>query len=231
MYKRQASDIAYDYIVEKIRTGCWKPGDKIETEPQLCSAIEVSRVAVRQAIEKLVALSILKKIQGSGTYVEKIENMSIMSASVLKGNKEQTLSILEFRRMFDSYNVELFLKRCSYSEIADLEENYKNMVGAKDNMQEFRHLDQEFHNIIANGTRNMMIIQISNLLTDIFNENQTVLYHSVGPEDAIKYHGKILENIKERNSELASIYARMSIEQSIRCLSGAEEKGEGGSVF
>lgn len=224
MYNSQASDIAYEYIAGKIRKGEWQPGDKIATEAQLCEDIHVSRIAVRQAIEKLVALSVLKKIQGSGTYVEQIENMSIMSASVLKGNREQTLGILEFRKMFDPYNVELFIKRCSYSEVADLEENYRKMVDAAGDMKSFQYLDQEFHNIIANGTRNMMIIQISNLFNDIFNENQAELYHSVGPDNAIKYHKYILENIKERNTELAAIYARMSIEQSIKQISAIESE-------
>lgn len=224
MYNCQASDIAYDYIAGKIRKGEWQPGDKIATEAQLCEDIQVSRIAIRQAIEKLVALSVLKKIQGSGTYVEQIENMSIMSASVLMGNKEQTLGILEFRKMFDPYNVELFIKRCSYSEVAELEDNYRKMVEAAHDMRSFQYLDQEFHNIIANGTRNMMIIQISNLFNDIFNENQAELYHSVGPENAIKYHKYILDNIKEKNTELAAIYARMSIEQSIKQISSIENE-------
>lgn len=222
MYNSQASDKAYAYIVEKIQSGQWKPGDKISTEPQLCDAIQVSRIAVRQAIEKLVALSVLKKIQGSGTYVEQPENMSVMSALVFGSTRDQELSILEFRKMFDSYNIELFIKRCSYGEVTQLEENYKAMVEAKDRTLEFQHLDKEFHSIIANGTRNPLIIQIENLFTDIFVANQKSMYINVGPESAIKYHGLMLQSIKDKNTELASIYARMSIEDSIRQLSSPE---------
>ena len=39
MYKNQASEIAYDYIVDQIRSGIWKPGDKIATEVQLVESI------------------------------------------------------------------------------------------------------------------------------------------------------------------------------------------------
>lgn len=219
MYNSQASDKAYHYIVEKIQSGEWKSGDKIATEPQLCEAVSVSRIAVRQAIEKLVALSILRKIQGSGTYVEKAENMSIMSSLIMGGTKEQALSILEFRKMFDSYNMVLFLERCSYHEIEELEKNYAAMLVAKEDMDVFQHLDQDFHMIIANGTRNPMIMQISNLFMDIFESNQKMMYENVGPDTAIKYHGKMLESIRERNAELASIYARISIEKSIERMS------------
>ena len=117
--------------------------------------------------------------------------------------------------MFDSYNVELFIQRATDEEILELEHNYARMIVAKDDIQHFHKLDQMFHDIIAGGTRNPMIIQISKLFMDIFVGNQKVIYDHVGPETGIKYHGKILEAIKEKNAEVASIYARMSIEESI----------------
>jgi len=216
MYINQASDMAYDYIVERIRSEMWKPGDKIATESQLVEMIGVSKAAVRQAIERLVTISVLKKVQGSGTYVEKKENMSIMSASIFGLDDDFMLKILEFRKMFDSYNVELFIQCATDDEILKLEHNYAQMIVAKDDIQRFHKLDQIFHDIVANGTRNPLIIQISKLFVDIFVDNQKLIYHHVGPESGIKYHGKMLEAIKEKNAEVAAIYARMSIEESIR---------------
>lgn len=218
MYINQASDIAYEYIIDQIRLGVWKSGDKIATESQLVEMIGVSRVAVRQAIERLVAISVLNKVQGSGTYVEQKEKMSIMSASIFGLDEEFMMKILEFRRMFDSYNMELFIQRATEEEISVLQHNYSEMIAAKGDMQKFYKLDQIFHDIVANGTRNPMIIQISKIFTDIFEDNQKLNYYNAGPENAIKYHGKMLGAIKERNAEVASIYARRSIEESIRCI-------------
>ena len=190
MYKNQASEIAYDYIVDQIRSGIWKPGDKIATEVQLVESIGVSRVAVREAIERLVTMSVLNKVRGSGTYVEQKDNMSFMSAAILGADADYMLKILEFRKMFDSYNVELFLKYATDEEIELLKQNYQEMVDMKDNMQKFRAIDQRFHDIIAIGTRNPMIIQISKTFTDIFEANQDQMYHKIGPQNAIYYHGK-----------------------------------------
>lgn len=226
MYKNQASEIAYDYIVDQIRSGIWKPGDKIATEVQLVESIGVSRVAVRDAIERLVTMSVLNKVRGSGTYVEQKDNMSFMSAAILGADADYMLKILEFRKMFDSYNIELFLKYATDKEIELLKQNYQEMVDVKDNMQKFRSIDQCFHDIIANGTRNPMIIQISKTFTDIFEANQDQMYHKVGPENAIYYHGKMLEAIEERNAEVAAIYARMSIEASISRLESQKKLGK-----
>ena len=226
MYKNQASEIAYDYIVDQIRSGIWKPGDKIATEVQLVESIGVSRVAVREAIERLVTMSVLNKVRGSGTYVEQKDNMSFMSAAILGADADYMLKILEFRKMFDSYNVELFLKYATDEEIELLKQNYQEMVDMKDNMQKFRAIDQRFHDIIAIGTRNPMIIQISKTITDIFEANQDQMYHKIGPQNAIYYHGKMLEAIEERNAEVAAIYARMSIEASISRLESQKKLGK-----
>ena len=226
MYKNQASEIAYDYIVDQIRSGIWKPGDKIATEVQLVESIGVSRVAVREAIERLVTMSVLNKVRGSGTYVEQKDNRSFMSAAILGADADYMLKILEFRKMFDSYNVELFLKYATDEEIELLKQNYQEMVDMKDNMQKFRAIDQRFHDIIAIGTRNPMIIQISKTFTDIFEANQDQMYHKIGPQNAIYYHGKMLEAIEERNAEVAAIYARMSIEASISRLESQKKLGK-----
>ena len=226
MYKNQASEIAYDYIVDQIRSGIWKPGDKIATEVQLVESIGVSRVAVREAIERLVTMSVLNKVRGSGTYVEQKDNMSFMSAAILGADADYMLKILEFRKMFDSYNVELFLKYATDEEIELLKQNYQEMVDMKDNMQKFRAIDQRFHDIIAIGTRNPMIIQISKTFTDIFEANQDQMYHKIGPQNAIYYHVKMLEAIEERNAEVAAIYARMSIEASISRLESQKKLGK-----
>ena len=226
MYKNQASEIAYDYIVDQIRSGIWKPGDKIATEVQLVESIGVSRVAVREAIERLVTMSVLNKVRGSGIYVEQKDNMSFMSAAILGADADYMLKILEFRKMFDSYNVELFLKYATDEEIELLKQNYQEMVDMKDNMQKFRAIDQRFHDIIAIGTRNPMIIQISKTFTDIFEANQDQMYHKIGPQNAIYYHGKMLEAIEERNAEVAAIYARMSIEASISRLESQKKLGK-----
>ena len=226
MYKNQASEIAYDYIVDQIRSGIWKPGDKIATEVQLVESIGVSRVAVREAIERLVTMSVLNKVRGSGKYVEQKDNMSFMSAAILGADADYMLKILEFRKMFDSYNVELFLKYATDEEIELLKQNYQEMVDMKDNMQKFRAIDQRFHDIIAIGTRNPMIIQISKTFTDIFEANQDQMYHKIGPQNAIYYHGKMLEAIEERNAEVAAIYARMSIEASISRLESQKKLGK-----
>ncbi|MGL5057854.1 MAG: FadR/GntR family transcriptional regulator [Fusobacteriaceae bacterium] len=70
MNKEKASDKVFEYIEEKIVKGIWKEGDKIESENQLAKELNVSRVSVREAISKMVAMGILLKKKGGGSFVK-----------------------------------------------------------------------------------------------------------------------------------------------------------------
>jgi GntR family transcriptional regulator len=53
----------------EIANGRYRVGDKIPTEPQLCSDRGVSRNTVRLAVDRLVQEGLLDRQQGRGTYV------------------------------------------------------------------------------------------------------------------------------------------------------------------
>jgi len=56
-------------IKEKIRSGEFKPGDRIPTEQELCEMFGISRTPVRQALTELVYEGILYRKPGRGTFV------------------------------------------------------------------------------------------------------------------------------------------------------------------
>ncbi len=57
----RTSDKVLEKIQEKIFSGEWKPGQKIMSETKLSQELDVSRVSVREAIEKLATLNIVSK--------------------------------------------------------------------------------------------------------------------------------------------------------------------------
>jgi len=61
-----------EILREPIERGEWKVGMQIPTEEQICSQYRVSKTTVRSAIEELVALGYLKKLQGVGTFVRRL---------------------------------------------------------------------------------------------------------------------------------------------------------------
>lgn len=56
-------------ILEKIQSGALRPDDKIPSEHKLAETFSVSRLTVQRAIRELVSEGLLRRTQGSGTYV------------------------------------------------------------------------------------------------------------------------------------------------------------------
>lgn len=223
-YQNNATDKVFDFVADKIRTNEWHPNSKIWSESELCANLTVSRIAVRQAIEKLTTMSILRKLQGSGTYVNDTKDFSLFSLPLVKLNDSDLLYLLEFRKIFEPPNVKLFIERASEEDVIRLEENYDNMENSLDNMEKYYYYDFEFHNIIANGTKNPFVIKIADTFMAILENHQRILSKSVGPVSARNWHYHILKYIKEKNTELAYAFSRQHIEHSIKVYREYSEK-------
>jgi GntR family transcriptional regulator len=57
-------------LMEKIRSGTYRPGDRIPSENRLAAAYAIGRPTVRQALELLIRKRLLFRKRGSGTYVQ-----------------------------------------------------------------------------------------------------------------------------------------------------------------
>ena len=59
-----------DAIIERIRSGAWKPGDAIPSEQEIAREFDVAPGTARKAILSLVENKLLSRRQGSGTWVQ-----------------------------------------------------------------------------------------------------------------------------------------------------------------
>lgn len=58
-----------DHILEQIETGKWRPSDRIASENELSTSLEVSRLTVNRAMRELSDRGYLVRIAGVGTFV------------------------------------------------------------------------------------------------------------------------------------------------------------------
>ncbi|MCG3088066.1 GntR family transcriptional regulator [Sporosarcina cyprini] len=56
-------------LEERVQSGEWKPGDKIDSENQLMETFNISRNTAKKAIEEMVQDGLLYRVQGKGTFV------------------------------------------------------------------------------------------------------------------------------------------------------------------
>ena len=66
--KSSVSQQVFDQLREQILSGSWKPGQKLPSENELAAQFGVSRVTVRNALQKLSGLGLLETRFGEGSF-------------------------------------------------------------------------------------------------------------------------------------------------------------------
>lgn len=215
--KVNTSEIVYKVIEEKILNQEWTSGMKITSENQLAKELGVSRISVREAIEKMVALNILTKKQGDGTFVNELSSSMYLNSllPMMLLEEDNILDILEFRKTLEVDSAKLCAVRCSEDVIRDLENSYRSMCDNEGISTQFAYADSDFHMAIARGTGNSIMIKVNSILIELWKFHQKKINEYLGPYGGLVEHKKILEAIKDRDGELAGIYMRRHIERTI----------------
>lgn len=212
-YNHNARQEVSDFITEKIHSGEWQPGDKIWSENEFCNNLNVSRIAVRDAIANLTAISVLRKVRGSGTYVEDLDNASLEATHYFTLGLEDVLELMEYRYSLEPYCAELFIDRATPEEIQELENCYYNMLRHPTSTEK-DYYSNRFHHLIAIGTKNKFIIKIMEYLNENMLHHQMILSKNVRKKNfqvGATYHYKILQAIKAGDKESAAFYSRYHI--------------------
>lgn len=113
-------------LVEALRQGKWKRGQKIASEPQLAARYGVSVGTVRRAVGELVTENILTRTQGSGTYVVSHTADYMLNAFFkivdLSGHKElPTLDLFSMKRRRADRETATALRLLPRAPVIDIE--------------------------------------------------------------------------------------------------------------
>lgn len=220
MKNRRASDKVFEYIEERIVNGTWKPGDQITPELQLVEKLGVSRISVREAIQKLASMEILVKKRGGGTFVNKLSPSDYMKnlMPLLTIGDLDYRELMEFRCSIDILGVDLCIKKADDAQLKKIQKIYENMAKNINDPKKFFKYDMEFHREIAKASGNKILKKITEMIFDILNYNLEKEYHELSYRDILNEHGLIISAMKKRDRELALLYTKRHVEKTIKDL-------------
>ncbi len=215
MKKKSKSQIVYDHIEELVISGEIKPGERLPSEAKLCDILNVSRVSVRAGIEKLVAIGLVSKKKGGGTYVNKPSSdnyLSVFTPTLL--HNTDYLELLEIRRALDSLAVQLCAKNITEAGIRKLAEIVEDMEHITDD-GDFFALDKKFHLLISKYSKNRFLHNINLITWDVIQKTLRQNYNKVMNAARIVEHRKIYDAIIHKDSDLAKIFTLRHLEDII----------------
>lgn len=202
-----------DDIKNKIKSGEIKKGDRLPSERELSESLGVSRTSIREAIRALEVIGLVESRRGAGNYIKtNFEDSLFEPLSVMFMLQESSP-----REMFDvRESLELQCARLSSKNIQD---NELSLLAAildrmylAENEEESLELDIKFHYIVAKASRNVLLINVLQVISQLMDEfikkfRMQILHVGNTKESLLEIHENLYRALKCRDE--AKVYSAM----------------------
>lgn len=202
-----------DMLVNKIKNGELKPGDRLESVEKLAQSFDVSRSAVREALSGMRAMGLIVMRQGEGTFVTEFDASSILLPvnTGLLMKKEDIQEIYEVRKILEVGAARSAAIHHQPEDLIALQEAIKAMMKDKSNGEIGAESDMKFHMAIAKASHNELLIRLMSSVAEVMlsvleETRQVLVYTEQKTVSLIEEHQAIYDAIQERAPEKAYLH-------------------------
>ncbi|MFN0193298.1 MAG: FadR/GntR family transcriptional regulator [Aestuariivirga sp.] len=211
-------------ISRLIRDKDLMPGDRLPSEADLASELNVSRTVVREAFRSLAAMRIIELATGKRASVAKIDH-SAMSFMIEHGVLTDQISIpqvYDVRRTIETRIVALASIRRSDAEAKQILSLATEMQKCIDNPAQLMELDLAFHMALAQASRNPVYVLLIGAFQGITRQTWPVGWKSRATQASrdlmAQTHMGIAEAIVASNPQQATELMSLHFDESLRAL-------------
>lgn len=232
--RRSLAETTVEEMTARIRSGVYRSGEKLPTEPQFMAELGVSRTVVREAVSRLQAAGLVETKHGIGTFVldwPRERSLDIGAAVTIR----DVLAMLELRISLETEAAALAALRHDATHIGEMQRAIDEFEAAIDAGQSSIAADFHFHLQIALATGNPYFETVFRNLGTNTIPRARVDTTRITPEPSSDYlhranreHQAILEGIARRDPEAARAAMRMHLSNSRERLRRATDLAEEG---
>ncbi len=153
-------DEVYQQIRDIITSGEWKEGQKLSSEQKLGEQFGVSRVVIREALQRLRSEKLIITRQGMGSFVSNPRNyLNDISAERIEVNisEEEYADLVDFRCCIEFKAIELAVKRATDKDFEKVGMALKAMEASAEDIDELSEADYAFHYAIVACSKNQLL--------------------------------------------------------------------------
>jgi GntR family transcriptional repressor for pyruvate dehydrogenase complex len=211
-------------IRDKIISGELKEGQMLASQDDLAKEMGVSRASLREALNHLRLMGLIETRHGSGSVVRRKTPVAFIDSlsSLLTMDRASAAELLDARLYLESAVVAVAAKNASEEDLKGMKQLVKGMerdfkVG---DIESFTSRDVQFHMLIAQSTKNRVLAKVVEIIRDILRQFIKKFFATVpaSVSDAIEYHRRIYEAIKDRDPEGAQRHMEAHIMSVIKRL-------------
>ena len=206
--KESVSEQVFNQMKDQILNGAWTPGQKLPSETELAKIFNVSRVTIRNALQRLSTMGLIETRFGEGSFVieaklgEQVKNVLIPNVYLQPHSAHE---VLQFRCAIEVETAGLAAEFATDKDIEKLKEIHQKQTGCTNDYVTFADLDLDFHYVIALATGNSLIIATYEILYEILRSAMIKTVSSLGSDIGVPFHEKLIEAIEAHDSHTAIV--------------------------
>jgi DNA-binding FadR family transcriptional regulator len=213
---------------QAILEGRYAPGEKLPAERTFASAFGASRATIRTALSRLETERLVTRRLGAGTFV----NTSVQAANEDVAELTSPLELIDVRLGLEPNMVRLAVLNATPRDIERFEAAVARMPEAAGDIESFTLWDLEFHQLIAEATRNPLMVWVYRKINDVRVHRQwnAMKCKVLTPERIAEYneqHLSLYEAIRTRDIERAVAVITNHLHYARRQLLGANSGDSG----
>jgi DNA-binding FadR family transcriptional regulator len=210
---------------QAIVEGGYAHGEKLPAERQLASAYGASRTTIRTALDQLETERLVSRRVGAGTFV----NFRPQGDTEDIAELTSPLELIEVRLGIEPNMVRLAVLNATARDIERLAAAMARMEPSSGDSESFTLWDEEFHQLIAEATRNPLMVWVYRQINAVRTHSQwnAMKDKVLTPGRIAEYnqqHTALYEAIRTRDIEAAVAIVTNHLHYARRQLMGANSE-------
>ncbi|MBL8582242.1 MAG: FadR family transcriptional regulator, partial [Rhizobiaceae bacterium] len=180
--RKPAAERVADRMLELIRSGNLQAGDKLPTENELASAMQVSRPVVREALRGLAILGIVESRQGGRCYVTDLSPARLMAPlqMVIAVDETNVEALYDARVAVEGELIRMGAGHVTSAQLSRLRELVRAGYELTGDAVGFRVMDLEFHQLLMDIAQNPFLSRAARSLYELGIEYRRVASETAG---------------------------------------------------
>ena len=203
--KQSLSDKLAQRIRAMIQKGDYGQGDRLPPIMEMAKRFSVGHPTIREALKKLETMGIVEIRHGSGVYVSRSDEVLVLASPDFAGTvtKKLLLDLIDARMPLEMTSVAEAVKNATLDDLVEMRRLLKQAGDNFDNDVVLNETNMGFHRQIAIASGNTVLLQLLDVLRDLFTEEQRLILGIFGSRERDhREHLAILEALENRDESL-----------------------------
>jgi len=202
--KQSLSDKLAQRIRAMIQKGEYTQGDRLPPIMEMAKRFGVGHPTIREALKKLETMGFVEIRHGSGVYVSRSEEVLVLASPDYGGEvtKKLLLDLINTRMPLEVMSVAEAVKHATLDNLVEMKRLLTTAGQSLANDVVLNEVNRGFHRQIALASGNMVLLQLLDVLHDLFTDEQRLILDIFGSRERDhKEHLAILEALEQRDEK------------------------------